>query len=346
MTTTTPQSASPPENSPIDKLKNGLGFLLAAFVGALNLLGLRNSEVTAVLRNDPLEATLVGGLMLLALTAAVVAIFLPNSKTMPPYFVPAVFAACIALTPVVICTITIPLQSTGDACFWAIFSAVALVVLTVLLGFQWCGWTVAFAWIAARTRRQRPAPARPGVRAGITSILLICSVILTAIATFAAARLEVRSQVSAANPSISAVMKGNGSTEDLSLTIAASRIADGDKVGLIVQAVPRTYPLVQTCSDAHYWRLDDCLSKAVCNARDNNPCDVIVSSVLQPDSTGEINTTVDAPVSTSAYQFVDVRAQICDIDWTVMPENQTVSPRTCKFDKNKTTLAFLRIPPP
>ncbi|MCC9306012.1 hypothetical protein LN042_02625 [Kitasatospora sp. RB6PN24] len=342
MATTDPEAPPDPEASLVDKVKNILGFLLAGFVAALNFLGFQNSEITAILRNDPLEATLVGGLMLLALTTAVVSIFLPNRRTMPPYFLPAIFAACIGLTPLVICVINIPLQTTSDTCRWASLSATVLFVLMLALGFYWCGWQRAFAWMTARMKRQKPPGARPGVKAGITSVLLVCALILTTVAMFAAARLEVRSQASAAYPGISATMKSGGGTEDLSLTITGSKLAAGDKIGLIVQAVPRSMDLVKACSGS--WRLDDCLSKGICNATSKNPCDVVVSSELEPDSAGQVNVTMEEPVSTSQYQFVDVRAQICDIDWTTDPGPGKASPRTCTFDKDKTTVAFLRVP--
>jgi hypothetical protein len=49
---TTPAPPSPP-GAPADRLKNGIGIFLVVFVAALNFLGLRDAEMTSVLRNSP-----------------------------------------------------------------------------------------------------------------------------------------------------------------------------------------------------------------------------------------------------------------------------------------------------
>ncbi|MFD8707186.1 hypothetical protein ACFV1W_32130 [Kitasatospora sp. NPDC059648] len=360
--TTDAESSPPSEDSGVDKLKNGLGVLLTGFAAALNFLGLRSSELTTVLRNNPLEATLVAAIMLLALTVAMTATFLSNSRTMPPYFVPSIFAACIGLTALVICAIDIPRRTAPDACPLAALSAGGLFLAMVILGFYWCGWGRSWAWIRRWLRHRTtvvpvvidppewaelPPPVVPpaGSRPGITSVLLICAVILTSLAAFAAARLETKSQTAAAYPQVSASLKSAGSVGVVSVAVESSKLAYGDKIGVVVQAIPRSFPLGARCFEGvngakKYWRLDDCLINTVCNtvSHKDNPCEVITSGSLEPDANGAVKAVIENPISLSAYQFIDVRAQICDVD-------TTSGTQACVYDKNRTAAVFLGIPP-
>ncbi|MGW2376185.1 hypothetical protein [Kitasatospora sp. NPDC001683] len=355
------EGPSDSESSTLDHIKNGLGLFLTAFVAAVNFLGLQSSELTTVLRNNPLEAAVVAGILLLALAIAMTATFFSNSRRMPPYFVPAIFAACIGLVPLVICVIDIPRRTPPEACLWVSLIAGGLFSAMVVLGFYWCGWKRSLTWIHRFLRYRTtavpavvdppvwaelpPSPVpRTGPRPGITSVLLICAVILTSLATFAAARLETKSQTAAAYPQISASLKNSGSVGAVSVTVESSKLAYGDKIGVIVQAVPRTFPLADTCFGGtdpakKYWRLDDCLLNAVCNTvhHETNPCDVITSGSLEPDANGTVKAVIDNPVSLSAYQFIDVRAQICDLD-------TTSGSHTCVYDKRRTAAVFLGVP--
>jgi hypothetical protein len=61
-------------------VRNVLGFLLAGFGAILSFLGLRSSEITTVLRNDSLQASLIVLILLIGIMAAVSAV-VTNSKS-------------------------------------------------------------------------------------------------------------------------------------------------------------------------------------------------------------------------------------------------------------------------
>jgi hypothetical protein len=68
--------------NPIGDVQNLLGFLLAGFGAVLSFFGLRSTEVTTVLRNDPAQASLIALMLLLGVLAAVLTIAIDNSSAM------------------------------------------------------------------------------------------------------------------------------------------------------------------------------------------------------------------------------------------------------------------------
>ena len=66
--------------NPIGDVQNVLGFLLAGFGAVLSFLGLRSTEVTTVLRNDPAQASLIALMLLLGVLAAVLTVAIDNSS--------------------------------------------------------------------------------------------------------------------------------------------------------------------------------------------------------------------------------------------------------------------------
>jgi hypothetical protein len=67
----------------ITDIRNVLGFLLAGFGAILSFLGLRSTEVTTVLRNDPGQASLIALLLLLGVLAAVLTVAMDSTKNLP-----------------------------------------------------------------------------------------------------------------------------------------------------------------------------------------------------------------------------------------------------------------------
>ena len=62
-------------------MQNILGFLLAGFGAILSFLGLRSTEVTTVLRNDPGQASLVAAILLAGVLAAVLTVVIDSDTT-------------------------------------------------------------------------------------------------------------------------------------------------------------------------------------------------------------------------------------------------------------------------
>ncbi|MFH9354625.1 hypothetical protein [Kitasatospora sp. NPDC017646] len=336
-----------------DRLKNGIGVFLVAFIAALNFLGLRDAEVSSVLRNSPDRAALTGGLMLLAVGAAVTAVVVPDHTPMRPYYAPPVFAACIGMASVVICFINSPLTQPGALtadCSTAVVASVVLFLVAVVVGVFW-----GIRW-HRKDERERPDW-------DLVSVLVVCAVILTSVATFSAGRLEAESQLTSSYPQLSATMKHNGATEDLSVAVSGSKLANGDKIGVIIQGIPQdngTFNLVQECPSSQ--RLDMCLKAGVCNTIKASHCDVLASQEFEPSSTGEVSGTVELPVTANRYQFIDVRAQICELNGPTASPSPTRGQTTrkppsgqssqkphepCSYQAGyKLATAFLRVPPP
>ncbi|MFJ9446237.1 hypothetical protein ACIRRH_30915 [Kitasatospora sp. NPDC101235] len=337
---------SEPATTTADRLKNGLGVFLVVFVAALNFLGLRDAEVASVLRNSADKAALTGGLMLLAVGAAVTAVVVPDHTPMRPYYAPPIFAACIGLASVVICFINNPLTQPGAVtadCSTAVWASAGLFLGAATIGIVWRS-----RWLRQTDEQKRP-------HWDLVSVLVVCAVLLTSVATFSAGRLEAESQLTSSYPQVSATMKHNGTTEDLAVTVSGSKLANGDKIGVIVQGIPHdsaTFNLMQMCPPPQ--RLDSCLEARVCNTIHASPCEVLASHEFEPSSTGEVTGTVELPVTNDRYQFIDVRAQICELDGPTAPPTPSPAPahvakkahEPCYYQPGyKLASAFLRVPP-
>ncbi|MFJ7910476.1 hypothetical protein [Kitasatospora sp. NPDC096204] len=305
------------EDSTLAKVKNGLGFLLAAFAALLNVLGLQSSELSSVLRNEPHEAAVVAALLAGALAAAAASIFIPNTRRIPSYWAPVTLACLVALAAAVISTISIPGVSSETSKELAGIAAGGLIVI------------VTTSVLVARKLWKTKGLGEPEV--SLTSILLLCSVVLLSLAAFAAGRVEARSQVDSTHPQFSAVIKQAGSLSFVSITLGASKLRDEEQVGILVRGVPRTMDLAARCRNSV--RVDTCLIGHVCTYKDD-PCEIIASGPLKPDATGSIKVTVEAPFQLSSYQFLDVRATLCQID----PDS-----RNCRYGE-KDAILFLRVP--
>ncbi|MFD5465943.1 hypothetical protein ACFWIQ_24380 [Kitasatospora sp. NPDC127059] len=307
---------SPPEladDSALGKVKNGLGFLLAAFAALLNVLGLQSSELSSVLRNEPRQAAIAASLLAGALAAAAASIFIPNKTSVSAYWIPVTAACLVGMTALVIDAIRIPGVSSGADGELAGFSAGGLVLATVAA--------------VAVVRRHKKTP-----RASVTSILLICSVILLSLAGFAAARVETSSQVNSTHPQISAVIRQADSRSTVSISFSASKLRDEEQIGIVVRGVPRAMDLSARCKGSP--RVDTCLVSKVCAYQDD-PCEMIASGPLKPDATGAVKADVEVPFPVSAYQFIDIRATLCQLD---------AGSQNCKY-RNKDAVLFLSVPP-
>jgi hypothetical protein len=67
------------QKNPLSDVQNWLGFLLAGFGAILSFLGLRSTEVTTVLRNDPAQASLIALMLLLGVLTAVLIVAIDNA---------------------------------------------------------------------------------------------------------------------------------------------------------------------------------------------------------------------------------------------------------------------------
>ena len=288
----TPDNASPNGSGPglVENIGNLLGLLIAAFVGALNFLGFRSGELSAILRTEAPRVTLVSILMLAALASALASLFFTESDRTAPLTACGWFALCLSIGAFSIALIPIP----GVTDTWAL-------VLVYILG----SLLLVAAGVLFRLGFKL------GHESGLSrKLVIICgSVVLLSAAVLAAGRLETRSQVQATYPRLAAaatVVKGVG---NLSIEIEASKMQDGDNVSFFVQGLPRSISLDKECGT---WQEDECIAALCHDYEEGDPCRHIGTGVINPDALGKAKQKISTVFSARAYQLLVVEAEVCD----------------------------------
>lgn len=104
-----------------DRVKTWAGLALAAFLAAINLIGLNNGEIPNILRNNIVAADVTGLLILAAAMTAVIGALLPARTPLPVLWLAPIFLATAAVVLLPWVFIQIPTQgdySQGLA-FWS-----------------------------------------------------------------------------------------------------------------------------------------------------------------------------------------------------------------------------------
>jgi hypothetical protein len=180
----------------------------------------------------------------------------------------------------------------------------------------------------------------------LTVIFILSSVILIATSAYGGMRLETNSQLSFSSQ-VGATFAVNGPTATVSVDIAATKLPQNDYVFVDIYAVPTDNSLIgkdgktlaELCTAygldqyrAHHRKIpaninalitpyvahcvtDPCLYFAVQNpnSRYQEPdiCNVLLSGSIVPNATGDVDKTLSVPFKISAYQDMDVRAEVC-----------------------------------
>jgi hypothetical protein len=357
---------------------NVLGFLLAGFGAVLSFFGLRSSEVTTVLRNDPGQASFIALFLLLGVLAAVltVATKSASARNAPLPLTAGVIVALFGMGTLVVHYIPIG-ESTGTAvsfrlgrdliCAGLIICAASIIFLVLAScipawrrkGDENSGTAVPLQPSAAQRTEE------PGATGGkhryppgslrywlleplvpLTVIFILSSVILIATSAYGGMRLETNSQLSFSSQ-VGATFAVNGPTATVSVDIAATKLPQNDYVFVDIYAVPTDNSLIgkdgktlaELCTAygldqyrAHHRKIpaninalitpyvahcvtDPCLYFAVQNpnSRYQEPdiCNVLLSGSIVPNATGDVDKTLSVPFKISAYQDMDVRAEVC-----------------------------------
>ncbi|MGO8957279.1 MAG: hypothetical protein ACLQFR_07915 [Streptosporangiaceae bacterium] len=209
-------------------MRNVLGFLLAGFGAILSFLGIRSSEITTVLRNDSLQASLIALILLFGVLTAVSAIASDSRRQIYFRSVLAIGAVLFGVGALVIFAIPIA------ANLFTVSGAISLVIGCGLV----LGGMVALVhyrpfWADEGVSDERgsgtAAEARSVGRSvgkwpvDIIDILILASVVLTATAAYGAMRLESRSQLSF-SAQVAASFSIDGPLATVSMHVAATKI--------------------------------------------------------------------------------------------------------------------------
>ena len=149
----------------------------------------------------------------------------------------------------------------------------------------------------------------------LTVVFLLASVMFIAISTYGAIRLETDSQLSSSVQVAASVETTNSGTM-ISAHVSASKIEDGSWVGIDVVGLPSAVQMAAECealqslvkSNSATCLQDPC---AIGRGYLGSQCKIVMGGTVVPDANGDVDETLNAPISSNEFQDIDVRAYIC-----------------------------------
>lgn len=288
-------------------VRNLLGFLVAGFVGALNLLGLKSAEVGVVLRNESFNVSIVAIFLLVGILAAMASIFVTSGGHPVPSLVALTILLLLASMFSLLIWI-IPLPSGLNTAEHAA-SMWVTVALWVLSGFL-------LTWTYLHRKRLRH---RWPDLLNLQSMLLVIAIMLTSTATYGVLRLETISQTTTV-AEIGDSLQVDGHVDALAISISAAKLSTQEWLGVNVMAVPRVWHLDSMCSRKKViaWKKNHHVA-VTCT---ENPCyyfsyalgqqcTELSTDVIPPDSSGGIQRTIEVLFSPRMFQHVRITAVTC-----------------------------------
>lgn len=294
-------SANPPDLSKtMVTIRSIVGLLVAGFAGALNFIGLKNGEVSIVLRNEAHTPTLILGLIVAGILTAIASVFVDPTWKVSPW-------AWIATTGVLVVAVAWTILLTKIPGIPA--DQVAILQLAWKIGVVVAG--VCFV-LALATNGEGSVSAQ--------GLLVFAAVALTATATYGALRAETVSQLQNTSIQLSATVNETGRTAAMVLSIDASKMQMGDRVNVLVTGLRRREDIVSFCHNARDKGNLPC-SWAPCFTRSfyrhylhlPDGCDAISSGIYQPNAAGNVQQTMTIPVSDARYQGLELIGDECTV---------------------------------
>jgi hypothetical protein len=294
---------STPKDNHFSDVQNILGFLLAGFGAVISFLGLRSTEVTTVLRNDPGQATLVAATLLAGVLAAVLTVVIDDDTPRKASWADVIGTAFLIIGLADLTIYEIPASASPSQLTEVLAPTFGALGIVVLVGSLW-------------VKAKRRSDARDGTRDdahGVppTIIFLMAGVTLIAISAYGAMRLETASQRSS-SAQVAANLNGSGSA--LTVHVTASKVQGGGYVWIAVEGLPANPPIATACAG-----IDSTLSanQATCEEDPCGPhrlqanCVWLMDGSIAPDASGDVNNTVILPIRSGEFQDVDIRASVC-----------------------------------
>ncbi|HCU95284.1 MAG TPA: hypothetical protein DHU96_22270 [Actinobacteria bacterium] len=296
-------------------MRNLLGFLVAGFAGALNLLGLKSAEIGVVLRNQSFRVSIVAIFLLAGILAAVASVFVKSGEHhwIPVRVVLTVLLPLISLFSLSIWMIPSPFGANTAEHYASVWVSVALWVISAAL----LGWTIATASELRKDRLKK----LPDLL-NLQSLLLVAAVMLTSTATYGVLRLETISQASTV-AEIGDTLQAAGQDDALSISISAAKLSTSEWLGINVMAAPRRWNLKSMCRSRQVraWKTQHGVAVTCqqdpCYYFGNalpwaGRCTELSEDVIPPDASGGVQRTIQVLLSPRAFQHVQVTAVTCE----------------------------------
>ncbi|HEY2813828.1 MAG TPA: hypothetical protein VGJ03_10230 [Acidimicrobiales bacterium] len=257
-----------------DSVSKVIGASLGVAAGIFGFVGISQTEVGSILRNEAWAPSVVALLLALALAAAVASVFLHGSIS--PWFALGIWVVAIIPMTFMIWALPTPGSSprTLSAAGWTSLGLCALGA--VLLGFGFVRW-----------RRGRDRDRKK--LWSLQQVLVVAGGLLLAGCIYSAIRLEARSQYASSSPQLDATIDRTDGSSTLQLTITASRLRATDNVH--IYAYERA-------------NKDDCTTKLNC----------IIDATVLADDGGNVHTTIKVPLAARAYSELTIEATSCARD--------------------------------
>lgn len=263
--------------SHLEDIRNLLGLLLAGFAGAVNLIGLRNAEMTTILRNQGILVGLAAILLMAALSFAIASVFVSNRRRIHLLVASSAISATLTAATFSIYAIKIPKSPTWTR-GWILGAGAFFAAMTI---------AGIIAWLIRR-------PANPHISLQLT--LLIASAVLISSATSTFIRIEAKNQAVTSLPQLEAATQSNGGEGAVSLKISAAKLRDTEWIYFTILGVPRGI---------------DYESQHPC-VEEEEKCEYVADGDINPDPVGDIEKNLKIPFSPLEYQHLEIRAGMCE----------------------------------
>jgi hypothetical protein len=313
------------------------GLLVAGFAGALNFIGLRSGEVSTVLRNEPHYPTLVLALIVAGILTAVASIFVGPRSVVRKWVWRA--TACALLVPVSLTVALIPI--TGTTKGFEDWLAIGVAIAGGLLALAFCpavtgklkGVGLLKRFAARFPERDEKSPVL------FQGLLVFTAIALTATATYAALRLETRSQLANTAAQLTATITETSPTASLHLSIDASKMAGADRVYVSVTGLQSGPTIASVCKGIATEGTLPC-DQAPCyvtRLRGHllDACVSLSSGVYQPNAEGSVQQTIDMPFSDLRYQRLELLGEVCAVQTSGQP---------CVYQTSHVTRVDIQVP--
>ncbi len=280
----------------IDSAKSLLGFLIAGFAAVLSFIGIKSNELASVLRNEEPFVGIVGLAFLLSIIAAILSLFAPTESAKWPSWLQngraigslLFLSALVAFLPAVI---RIPYVDAG-----------VQVISSCIVGGILIALSVACCFMSFENWGRKPFD--PQI------YLILASVLLMAIAGYAAIRLESASQASPFAQLEGKVTVTSENSAVLYLTVASAKVPAPDLVSITVTGLPRQRSIKSVCKGVKVEPNNFPCSADPCYYK-GQYCVSLVGWSIPPNATGGVQENLVLPFSARSYRRLHIEDQLC-----------------------------------
>ena len=299
-------------------IKSVAGLLVAAFAGVLNLIGLKSDELNDILRNDGWRTIVVFATLAAAVLVAVGSIFVGRTDTVTAHNVVAILLVVAGVGTIVVGVVGSTTQTLAGGVVVVVSTVVGVLLIVLALG----------AWGLTDRRSGLLETLATGLAARLKptnsqALMLFCAIVLTAVASYAAVRLQAREQLRSTGAAVAATVTAAPTGDTLAVTVTASKLSDTAVIALNVCASPRTVTQAVHRAALGY------PPKPCRTGCPVGPCTALLASDLAPDADGKVNETLSIPFSAATYAQLVISGAV-----------------TPSASKSQTTSLTIQIPPP